>query len=399
MAHVKLADNVYAVGVKDPGLAVFDIVIPTEFGTTYNAYLVRGSEKSALIDCVKRPFAGELFANVAEILPVDALDYVVINHSEPDHAGALADLLERHPRVTVLLSRPAKTFVDNLVNAGYPFRIVGDGEEVPLGGKTLRFLVAPFLHWPDTILTYLVEDAILFPCDFLGAHYASPEFFNDELPDPGKARKAFEFYYGAIMRPYREHVLRACERLKGLPLRMIAPSHGPILRKDPLSYLSWYAERAAAAARDGEKRVAIVYASAYGNTAAMAARVAEGVRAAGAVPVLMDSVETPMERIVDEVERASGLLIGTSTLNANVPAPILLLIAGLVVLNVKGKPASVFGSYGWSGEAVATVRDILASMRMKVAPEPVKVRMAPSEGDFRACEDFGRSFAGIVLGG
>jgi NADH oxidase (H2O-forming) len=399
MAPVKLADDVYAVGVKDPGLAVFDIVIPTEFGTTYNAYLVRGSEKSALIDCVKRPFAAELFANVAEILPVESLDYVVINHSEPDHAGALADLLERHPRVTVLLSRPAKTFVDNLVNAGYTFRIVGDGEEVSLGGKTLRFLVTPFLHWPDTILTYLVEDAILFPCDFLGAHYASPEFFNDELAEPEEARKAFAFYYGTIMRPYREHVLRACERLKGLPLRMIAPSHGPILRKDPLSYLSWYAERAAAAERDGEKRVAIVYASAYGNTAAMAARVAEGVRAAGAVPVLMDSVETPMERIVDEVERASGLLIGTSTLNANVPMPILQFIAGLVVLNVRGKPASAFGSYGWSGEAIATIRDILASMRMKVAPEPVKVRMAPSEGDLRACEDFGRAFAGIVLGG
>jgi NADH oxidase (H2O-forming) len=399
MAPVKLADDVYAVGVKDPGLAVFDIVIPTEFGTTYNAYLVRGSEKSALIDCVKRPFAAELFANVAEILPVESLDYVVINHSEPDHAGALADLLERHPRVTVLLSRPAKTFVDNLVNAGYTFRIVGDGEEVSLGGKTLRFLVTPFLHWPDTILTYLVEDAILFPCDFLGAHYASPEFFNDELAEPEEARKAFAFYYGTIMRPYREHVLRACERLKGLPLRMIAPSHGPILRKDPLSYLSWYAERVVGETRGGEKRVAVVYASAYGNTAAMAARVADGVRAAGAVPVLMDSVGTPMERMIDEVEKASGLLIGTSTLNANVPMPILQFIAGLVVLNVRGKPASAFGSYGWSGEAIATIRDILASMRMKVAPEPVKVRMAPSEGDLRACEDFGRAFAGIVLGG
>ncbi|MBI5419191.1 MAG: FprA family A-type flavoprotein [Deltaproteobacteria bacterium] len=398
MPTVTLAPNVHWVGAKDPDLAVFDIVIPTEYGTTYNAYLVRGSEKTALIDCVKRPFAEELLRNVSSFLPVEKLDYVVINHSEPDHAGALVDLLERNPGVTVLLSRAAKTFVDNLVNAGFPFRIVGDNEELPLGGKTLRFINAPFLHWPDTILTYLVEDRILFPCDFLGAHFASKEFFNDELPRPERARKAFEFYYSTIMRPYKEHVLKACERLKNCPISMIAPSHGPILRKDPGSYLAWYEERASVLSRVTEKRVPIVYASAYGNTAAMAEKVAEGVRAAGLVPVLMNSVEVPMEKIIDEFEVAAGFLIGTSTLNSNVPQPILQLIANLVVLNVKGKPASVFGSYGWSGEAIKTVQDILVSMRLKVSPEPIRVRMAPSEADLKACVDFGKKFAGTVLG-
>ena len=240
METVSLAPDVHWVGAKDPGLAVFDIVIPTEYVTTYNAYLVRGTDKTALIDCVKRPFAEELFRNVSRFLPPERLDYVVINHSEPDHSGALADLLERNPTVTVYLSRSAKTFVDNLVNAGFPFRIVQDNEELPLGGKTLRFLNAPFLHWPDTILTYLVEDRILFPCDFLGAHYASPEFFNDELPEPSSARKAFEFYYNTIMRPYKEHVLKACGKIKDLPIAMIAPSHGPILRNDPRSYIAWY---------------------------------------------------------------------------------------------------------------------------------------------------------------
>jgi flavorubredoxin len=399
MPTVTLAPNVHWVGAKDPGLAIFDIVIPTEYGTTYNAYLVRGNEKTALIDCVKRPFAEELFRNISEFLPVEKLDYVVINHSEPDHAGALVDLLERHPGVTVLLSRPAKTFVDNLVNAGFPYRIVNDDMELPLGGKTLRFINAPFLHWPDTILTYLVEDRILFPCDFLGAHFSSPEFFNDELPRPEVARKAFEFYYSTIMRPYKEHVLKACERLKAFPVSMIAPSHGPILRKDPQSYIDWYEERASILSRVKEKRVAIVYASAYGNTAAMARKAAEGVRAGGVTPVLMNAVEVPMETIIDEFEVSAGFLIGTSTLNSNVPQPILQLIANLVVLNVKGKPASVFGSYGWSGEAIKTVQDILASMRLKVSPEPVRVRMAPSEADLAACVEFGRKFAEIVKGG
>jgi flavorubredoxin len=308
------------------------------------------------------------------------------------------DLLERHPRVNVLLSRSAKTFVDNLVNAGFPYRIVTDDEELPLGGKTLKFINAPFLHWPDTILTYLVEDRILFPCDFLGAHYSSPEFFNDELPRPEIARKAFEFYYSTIMRPYKEHVLKACERLKGCPISMIAPSNRAILRKDPQSYLSWYEERASILSRVKEKKAAIVYVSAYGNTAAMAEKVAEGVRAGGVEPVLMNAVEVPIDQIIDEFEVAAGFLIGTPTLNSNVPQPILQLIANLVVLNVKGKPASVFGSYGWSGEAIKTVQDILTSMRLKVSPEPVRVRMSPSAADLAACVEFGKQFAEILQG-
>ncbi|MBI5905038.1 MAG: FprA family A-type flavoprotein, partial [Deltaproteobacteria bacterium] len=346
----------------------------------------------------KRPFAGEFLRNVEEVLPVADIDYVVVNHSEPDHAGALVDLLDRNPNATVLLSRSAKTFVDNLVNTGFPFRVVGDDEELPLGGKTLRFIHAPFLHWPDTILTYLVEDRILFPCDFLGAHYSSPHTYNDELHEPGKARDAFEFYYGTIMRPYKEHILKACARVRELPIDMIAPSHGPILRKNPLEYLARYEERASIAERVKEKKVVIVYASAYGNTAAMARKVAEGVAAAGLVPVLMNSVESPMDAIIDQVEECVGFLVGTPTLNSNVPHPILHLIANLVVLNMKGKPASVFGSYGWSGEAIKTVQDILTSMRIKVAPEPIRVRMAPSEHDLAACVDFGKRFAAIAGG-
>jgi flavorubredoxin len=296
----------------------------------------------------------------------------------------------------VFLSRSAKSFVDHLVNAEYSSRIVKDNEELPLGGKTLRFLNTPFLHWPDTILTYLVEDKILFPCDFLGAHYCSPEFFNDEIREPEKVQKAFEFYYGMIMRPYKEHVLKACEKIKDLPIAMIAPSHGPILRKDPQSYIAWYEERASVLSRVTEKKVAVIYASAYGNTAAMAGKVAEGVQSAGVKAKLINSVEVPITEIIDEIETSAGFLIGTPTLNSNVPHPILHVIANLVVLNVKGKPASVFGSYGWSGEAIKTVQDILTSMRLKVAPEPIRFKMTPSEADLAECVEFGRKFAEAI---
>jgi flavorubredoxin len=398
MPIVTLAPAVYAVGVNDPGLTVFDIVIPTEHGTTYNSYLVKGTEKTALIDCVKRPFVGEFFRKIEEILPLKKIDYLVVNHSEPDHAGGIVDLLQRHPNVQVYFSRPAKSFVDNLVNGEYKFHIVNDDEELPLGGKTLRFINAPFLHWPDTIFTYLVEDKILFPCDFLGSHYSSPHTFNDELDAPEKARGAFEFYYSTIMRPYKEPVLKACERLKDLPISMIAPSHGPVLRKNPREYVAWYKERADIMARVKEKKVPIVYVSAYGNTAAMAKKVAEGVAAAGLTPVLMNAVEVPTDKIVDELDESVGFLIGTPTLNSNLPHPILSMIGHLVVLNLRGKTASAFGSYGWSGEAIKMVADILTAMRIKVSPEPIKFKMTPSAQELDACFEFGKKFA-VDLGG
>jgi len=396
MEPVSLAPNVHWVGAKDPGLTVFDIVIPTEFGTTYNAYLVRGTDKTALIDCVKREFAEDLFRNLSRFLPVEKLDYVVINHSEPDHAGGIVDLLKRNPKVTVFLSRSAKSFVDHLVNAEYSSRIVKDNEELPLGGKTLPVPQhsVPALAGHHPHVSRRGQDSL--PCDFLGAHYCSPEFFNDELREPEKVRKAFEFYYGMIMRPYKEHVLKACEKIKDLPIAMIAPSHGPILRKDPRSYIARYEERASVLSRVTEKKVTVVYASAYGNTAAMAARVAEGVRSAGVKATLINSVEVPVNEIIDEIETSAGFLIGTPTLNSNVPHPILHLIANLVVLNVKGMPASVFGSYGWSGEAIKTVQDILTSMRLKVAPEPIRFLMTPSEADLATCEEFGKKFAEAI---
>jgi len=199
-----------------------------------------------------------------------------------------------------------------------------------------------------------------------------------------------------IMRPYKEHVLKACEKIKDLPIAMIAPSHGPILRKDPQSYIAWYEERASVLSRVTEKKVAVIYVSAYGNTAAMAARVAEGVRSAGVKATLINSVEVPMDEIINEIETSEGFLIGTPTLNSNVPHPILHVIANLVVLNVKGKPASVFGSYGWSGEAIKTVQDILTSMRLKIAPDPIRFQMTPSDADLATCEEFGKKFAEIV---
>ncbi|RMG60020.1 MAG: FprA family A-type flavoprotein [Deltaproteobacteria bacterium] len=396
MGAVQIRDGVYWVGVRDPELAVFDIVIPTEFGTTYNSYLVKGAEKTALIDCVKHPFYGEWFEKIKEVVDPASVDIVVVNHSEPDHSGAIVELLKVNPDVKVYLSKAAKGFVDNIVNGPYNVEVISDGQEVDLGGRKLKFIVAPFLHWPDTIFTYDEESRVLFPCDFLGAHYCTEKVFNDELGEKERedSVRAFRYYYNTIMRPYKEYILQALEKIKDLPIDVVAPSHGPVLRDDVSSYIEWYRERASIMERKGErKRVAVIYASAYGNTAAMAKKVAEGLEKEGINVRLINTVDVPMNEIIDEIELADGIIFGTSTLNATVPKPILNIISNMVVLNVRGKYFSVFGSYGWSGEAIKMVQDILLTMRLKLVGEPVRVRLAPSEDDLKKCVELGEEFA------
>ncbi len=401
MGAVEIREGVYWVGVRDPELAVFDIVIPTEYGTTYNSYLLMGEKMTGLVDCVKYPFAGEWFENIKDVVPVEEIDFVVVNHSEPDHSGGIVKLLEVNPDVKVYLSKAAKGFMDNIVNGPYNCEVIQDGQELDMGGRKIRFIVAPFLHWPDTIFTYDEKSRILFPCDFLGAHFCTEKVFNDELEPDERERSvgAFRYYYNTIMRPYKDYILQACEKIKDLPIDIIAPSHGPVLRDDVESYVEWYKERASILARKGEgKRVAVIFASAYGNTAAMAKKVAEGLEKAGVTVKLINAVEVPMNEIIDEVELADGVIFGTSTLNATVPKPILNIISNMVVLNVRGKYFSVFGSYGWSGEAIKMVQDILLTMRLKLVGEPVRVRLTPSEEDLKKCEDLGRAFGSELLG-
>jgi flavorubredoxin len=395
-----LVKDIYYVGVNDPGLTVFDIVIPTESGTTYNSYLVKGTEKTALIDCVKRGFAGQFLKNIDEIVPVEKIDYLVINHSEPDHAGGIVDVLKRNPNVPVYLTRSAKSFIDNIVNGPYNAHIISDNEELSLGGKTLRFMVQPFLHWPDTMFTYAVEDKVLFSCDFLGRHFATEKLFDDEIEKSEKLHNAMVVYNSMIFRPFKEPILSACERLKDLPISMVATSHGPVLRKSWREVMAYYKERASAPMeKRKEKRVAIIYVSAYGNTTLMAKKVAEGVAAAGCKPVLLDGGEVSIHKILDELDESIGFLIGTPTLNSNLPHPIYSMLGYLVVLNVKGLTSSAFGSYGWSGEATKIVTDIMAAMRIKVYPEPIKFKMTPSEADLQTCFEFGKKYAEAVGGG
>lgn len=397
MEPVKIKEDVFWVGSLDPELVVFDIVVPTEYGTTYNAYLVKGKEKVALIDTVKLSFTNDYIKKVGSIVDPKEINYLVINHTEPDHSGALPHFLNFVPNIMPVFSKTAKGFVHNILHKEYDSIMVGDGDKIDLGGKTLRFISAPYLHWPDTMFTYLEEDQILFPCDAFGAHYCSEQRFNDELESPDDAYRAFEFYYKCILRPFKDYIVKALEKIKDINIDIVAPSHGPILRENPQNYIDDYKKWADTEKHQGTKKIIIIYASSYGSTKRMADAVARGTVMPGVQTSLHNVADAPIDQIVNEVEIADGVILGTPTLNAKTPKPIFDVISSFITVNVKGKAAAVFGCYGWSGEALQMTEDLLKSLRFKIITDCCKLKMVPMEEELHSCEEFGRKYAKALL--
>lgn len=396
MGPVKIKEDVYWIGSLDPSLVVFDIVVPTEHGTTYNSYLVRG-EKTAIIDTVKAHFVSEFLAKIKTLVRLEDIDYIVINHTEPDHSGGLISLMEQAPNAVPVFSRGARTFVKNILHKDFEYKEVADGDSIDLGGKVLKFIPAPFLHWPDTMFTYLAEDKILFPCDGFGAHYCSEKIFNDELENKEEAFKDFEFYYNCILRPFKKHIIKALDSIKDYDIDIIAPSHGPILRENLSKYIEAYQEWSSKGGSvPGKKKITIIYVSSYGSTKKMAEYIYKGASLPNTDVSLYDAAETDMETIIDAIEASDEIILGTPTLNAKAPKPIFDIISNLVLLDIKGKSAAVFGCYGWSGEAVKIVEDILKSLKFKIVEEGYKLRMIPSEEALEGCVEFGRKCASAI---
>jgi flavorubredoxin len=390
---VEICSNVHYVGVRHPDLTVFDELFPTRRGTTYNSYLVLGKEKIALIDTVKESFSDEFLDKVSSIVPLEKIDLVVINHAEPDHSGALGRLLEKNPDLTVCCSRPGEKFLEQLYERPLKTRVVNEGEEIDLGGKTLRFILAPFLHWPDTMFTYLPEDAILFSCDAFGAHYCGNGLFNDEV---GAFSAEFAFYFDAIMRPFKDKIRDAVAKVEGLDLSMICPSHGPVLRKNPQGAVESYAAWAAAPA-DGTPRALLVVLSPHGNTRSMGDAVREGLESRGVEVVTKSLVNTPDEEIRDELERTDLLLVGSPTINRDAPPPVWRALSLLSSVTPRGKLGAVFGSYGWSGEGVKLVEERLKGLKYDLPVSGLCFRFKPTAEDIQACREFGTAAAEALL--
>ncbi|MBE0618326.1 MAG: FprA family A-type flavoprotein [Proteobacteria bacterium] len=386
MPPLEIARGIRWVGVLDPQLRIFDVIMRAEHGTTYNSFLVEGRDKVAVIEASKGKFADHYLETLRQAIDPARIDYVVLNHLEPDHSGALGALLAAAPKARVVVSKPGRVFVQQILNRDVTPMTVGDGDSIDLGGKTLRFLPAPFLHWPDTMFTYAVEDGVLFPCDFLGAHYCDDRLFNDLVDDYDDA---FEYYFRVIMRPFKEYVRQGLDKIRDLRLELVCPSHGPLLRREVGTYLERYGRWSAEPARSDRKRLLVVYASSYGNTTRMAEAVARGAEMAGAEARVRDLQGLPLEAALDEIEAADALAVGSCTINGDALEHVWALFSAMATIRVKGKLGATFGSFGWSGEGPKMIADRMKGLRFRVPEEAVRVQLVPTDADLAACEAFG----------
>jgi flavorubredoxin len=392
MNPVEIVPGVHWVGVLDTQLRVFDVIMRANHGTTYNSYLVQGRDKVALIDASKGKFADTFLDTVRPAVDTTKIDYMVCNHLEPDHSGALADLLEVAPQAKVVVSKAGRLLVRAILNRDVQPMTVSEGDRIDLGGRTLRFIHAPFLHWPDTMFTYLEEDQILFSGDFLGAHYCDPRLFNDLVDNYDEA---FQYYFQVIMRPFKEYVRSALDKLAALPIKTICPVHGPILRTDIDRYLSRYRDWSAVPARTG-KRALVLYVSSYGNTERMAHAIARGLREAHVDAPVLDLTTIAPGDILDDIEAADGLAIGSCTINADALEQAWGLLSSLATIKVKDKLGASFGSFGWSGEGPVMLADRMKGLQFRVPEAPVKVQLVPTDADLKACEEYGKRLAAAL---
>ncbi|NIM04345.1 MAG: MBL fold metallo-hydrolase [Armatimonadetes bacterium] len=394
MKPVEIARDIYWVGALDPRIRRFDIVMEAPHGTTYNAYLVKGKEKTALIDLVKPPFKEVFFSNLESLVDLSEINYVILSHTEPDHSGVLGDFLQKVPSARVVAMSTAGRFIQNLLNQDINPLLVEDGQTLDLGGRRLTFIQAPFLHWPDTMLTHLEPDKILFTCDFLGCHYSDERLFDDRA---GDFSPEFQYYFDCLFRPHKAYVLRALEKLAGREISMIATGHGPLLRSDPKKYMELYRTWSTSPEKT-QKTLAIFYASAYGNTARMAKEIAVGAESEGVKAGLYDVVTTDMNEAVDRLEEADGVLVGSPTMNADAVKPVWDLLSSLVTIKVRGKVGGAFGSFAWSGEAPKQLEDRLKGLKFKVPLSAPRANFVPSEEDLQACRQFGADIAKAIKG-
>jgi NADH oxidase (H2O-forming) len=401
MPAVWLSERVQWIGAFDPAMRSFDIILKTPNGTTYNAYAVRGSEGVAVIDTVKAECAEQFFARLEAVARYDEIRVIVLNHLEPDHTGALPELMRRAPQAQLYISQSAQLMLKALLNrADINYTCVTTDDTVSLGDRTLRFLHTPYLHWPDTQCTYLDEEHILFSGDVFGCHFCDERLFNDKV---GDFRFAFEYYYAHIMRPFREHVQHALRLIQPLPMNMIAPTHGPILRDQPKRYIQRYqdmsGERLQSEMHADEKSLLVFYISAYGSTTQMARMIRDGAEEVAGVRVSLYDIEGgDADLFVDLVEDADGILIGSPTINGDAVKPAWDLLSSFAKINVRGKLAASFGSFGWSGEAVRMLQERMRGLKMRVPLDGMRIKLIPSLAELDECRAFGRDLAQHLMG-
>jgi flavorubredoxin len=377
MAAREIVPGVFSVGAIDWDRRLFDELIPLPDGTTYNSYLIRGSEKTALIDTVDPVKVGELVANL-ESLGVKKIDYVIASHAEQDHSGSIPAVLDRYDAKLVTNAKCRDFLVDLLHIDPDQAITIGDGDTLALGDKTLEFIIAPWVHWPETMLSYLPQDRVLFPCDLFGSHYATSSLY---VPDEGVVYESAKRYYAEIMMPFRSSIKAHLAKLATRQIDFIAPSHGPIYDNPAFimdAYRDWTGD-------DVKNTVVLPYVSMHGSTQAMVDHFVDALMQRGVEVEPFNLPRTDIGELAKALVDAATIVIATPTVIFG-PHPQAVYAAYLAnLLRPKTRYATVIGSYGWGGKTVDTLAGMLDRLKVEVL-DPVYVKGLPKEEDFAALD-------------
>ncbi|MFA5055628.1 MAG: flavodoxin domain-containing protein [Dehalococcoidia bacterium] len=391
MTKVQLAQGVYWVGAIDWNVRNFH-GYSTHLGTTYNAYLII-DEKVALIDTVKAPFYDEMAARVREIVSFDKIDYVISNHVEMDHSGSLPMALRDAKNAKlVTLEKFGENGLAKSYHQNWNPIAVKEGSTVDLGKRKLSFIPTPMLHWPDSMCTYLAEDKILFSMDAFGQHIATSQRFDDEV-DMGIVMQEAAKYYANILMPFGDLIVKAANKLGGIPIDMIAPSHGIIWRshiKDIVdSYVKWGRGETAA-------RALVIYDTMWGSTQKMANAIVKGLMEEGIDTKLFNLTASDKSDVIKEVLEAKALIIGSPTLNNGMFPSVAEFLCYLKGLKPKNKIGAAFGSHGWGGGGVKAVQQEMEQAGIELVDSKLAFKFVPDEGEIQKCVDFGREIAARI---
>lgn len=396
MKSLQLRNDFYWTGIIDKDLRVFDIIMYTEFGTTYNSYILKAKDKTILFETAKAKFFDDYIAKVNEITDSAKIDYLVVSHTEPDHSGSIERLLELNPGLKIICTGCAAGFLKEIVNGDFTALTVKDNETMKIGDKTLRFLVVPNLHWPDTMYTYIEEEQALVTCDSFGSHYAFDDVLVSKVTDHEGYMRATKYYFDNIIGPFKPFMKKALDRVRQLDVTMICTGHGPVLDARLDFIMDTYEQWCTVINPNTKKTVIIPYVSAYGYTKQLSEKITEGIKDSGDVDVrTYDMVEADAAKVLEELGNADGILLGSPTILGEALKPIWDLTTSMFPGVHGGKLAGAFGSYGWSGEAVPNLTQRLKQLRMKTV-EGLRVRFKPSEANLIDAYEFGYNF-GCVL--
>lgn len=378
MAIHELREDLYSVGAIDWDRRLFDELIPLPDGTSYNAYLIKGKNKTALIDTVDPRKTHELLGNLDE-LKIQTLDYVIANHAEQDHSGTLPSILERFPKVKVVTNTKCKTMLmDAMLLPESRFQTINDGEKLPLGGRTLEFIFTPWVHWPETMVTYLPEERILFSCDFLGSHIATSDLYAVEEAAVYRAAKR---YYAEIMMPFRTQIKRHLEKLASLEIDLIAPSHGPLFNRPAFildAYKDWTSDTV-------KNEVVVPYVSMWGSTQKMVDYFIDALITRGITVKPFHLTATDVGELAMALVDAATIVLGSPTVLTG-PHPLVAYATILAnALRPKTRYASIIGSYAWGGKMVEQLAAMIPNLKVEVL-EPVIAKGYPKKFDLQALD-------------